>query len=101
MTSHITGPSLARGVKVSAILNRQDDIALTLAAQSIRMEAPVPGKAAIGIELPNDKASIVYLKELIDTAEFRNSEHVTTICLGKDVAGAPVFSNVVYRSYRV
>ena len=84
----------ARGVKVSTILSRQDDIALTLAAQSIRMEAPIPGKSAIGVEIPNETSTTVYLKELIDTAEFRSSKRITTICLGKDVAGAPVFSDV-------
>ena len=84
----------ARGVTVSNVLKRQDDIALHLAAQSIRMEAPIPGKSAIGVEIPNETSTTVYLKELVDTAEFRNSKYITTICLGKDVAGAPVFSNI-------
>ena len=84
----------ARGVKVSEILRLQNDIALSLAAQSIRMEAPIPGKSAIGVEIPNETSTTVYLKELIDTAEFRSSKRITTICLGKDVAGAPVFSDI-------
>ncbi len=84
----------ARGVKVSSILNLENDIALTLAAQSIRMEAPIPGKSAIGIEIPNEHESIVRLSELVDTAEFRNKKQKTTICLGKDVAGTPVFSDI-------
>ncbi len=84
----------ARGVKVSSILSRENDIALTLAAKSIRMEAPIPGKSAIGIEIPNDHESIVRLSELVDTAEFRERKQKTTICLGKDVAGTPVFSDV-------
>ena len=84
----------ARGVKVSSILSLENDIALTLAAKSIRMEAPIPGKSAIGIEIPNDHESIVRLSELVDTAEFRNKKHKTTICLGKDVAGTPVFSDI-------
>ena len=84
----------ARGVKVNSILSLENDIALTLAAESIRMEAPIPGKSAIGIEIPNVHSSIVRLSELVDTAEFRNKKQKTTICLGKDVAGSPVFSDV-------
>ena len=84
----------ARGVKVNSILSLENDIALTLAAESIRMEAPIPGKSAIGIEIPNVHESIVRLSELVDTAEFRNKKQKTTICLGKDVAGSPVFSDV-------
>ena len=84
----------ARGVKVSSILNLQHDIALQLAAEAIRMEAPIPGKSAIGVEIPNKDATIVYLKELVESAEFQNSKAKTTICLGKDVAGTPVFDKV-------
>ena len=58
------------------------------------MEAPIPGKSAIGIEIPNEHESIVRLSELVDTAEFRNKKQKTTICLGKDVAGTPVFSDI-------
>ena len=84
----------ARGVKVSSIMNLQDDIALALAANSIRMEAPIPGKSAIGVEIPNDTSNIVYLKDLIETAEFQSNKSKTAICIGKDVAGAPVFGDV-------
>lgn len=84
----------ARGVKVSSVLNLQDDIALYLAANAIRMEAPIPGKSAIGIEVPNKTSTTVYLRELIETPDFQNSESKTTICVGKDVAGAPVFSDI-------
>ena len=84
----------ARGVKVSAIINLENDIKLALAAKSIRIEAPVPGRSAIGIEIPNEHESIVRLSELVDTAEFRNKKQKTTICLGKDVAGTPVFSDI-------
>ena len=84
----------ARGVKVSSILGLEDDIALTLAAKSIRMEAPIPGKSAIGIEIPNDHESIVRLSELVGTTEFKNKKQTTAICLGKDVAGTPVFSDI-------
>ena len=84
----------ARGVKVSSVLNLQDDIALHLAANSIRMEAPIPGKAAIGVEIPNDTSNIVYLKDLIETPDFQNKGSKTAICIGKDVAGTPVFGDI-------
>ena len=84
----------ARGVKVSSIMSLQDDIALALAANSIRMEAPIPGKSAIGVEIPNDTSNIVYLKDLIETTDFQNNKSKTAICIGKDVAGAPVFGDV-------
>lgn len=84
----------AKGVKVSSIINLENDIALSLGAYSIRTEAPIPGKTAIGIEIPNDRERIVRLSELIDTDEFRSKKQKTTICLGKDIAGAPVFSDI-------
>ncbi len=84
----------ARGVKVSSVLSLQDDIALQLAASSIRMEAPIPGKSAIGVEIPNDTSNTVYLKDLVNTAEFQNKKSKTAICIGKDVAGSPVFGDV-------
>ena len=84
----------AKGVKVSRIINLENDIALSLGAYSIRTEAPIPGKTAIGIEIPNDRERIVRLSELIDTDEFRSKKQKTTVCLGKDVAGSPVFSDI-------
>ena len=84
----------AKGVKVTSILNLQDDIALSLAVQSVRTEAPIPGKSAIGIHIPNDHESLVRLGELIDTDEFRSKKEKTTVCLGKDVTGVPVFSDI-------
>ena len=84
----------AKGVRVNSIINLESDIALTLAATSIRMEAPIPGKSAIGIEIPNAVSSLVRLSELVDTAEFRSKKQSTTICLGKDVSGTPVFGDV-------
>ena len=84
----------ARGVKVSAIMNLQDDIALALAANSIRMEAPIPGKSAIGVEIPNNTSNIVYLRDLVETTDFQNNPSKTAICIGKDVAGAPVFGDI-------
>ena len=84
----------ARGVKTSSVMNLQDDIALNLAAGDIRMEAPIPGKSAIGIEIPNKKPSTVRLRELIEAEEFVSSKSKTTVCIGKDVAGQPVFSDI-------
>ena len=84
----------ARGIKVSSIMNLADDIALNLAADGIRMEAPIPGKTAVGVEIPNKKSAIVRLRELIETDDYKNLKSKTTVCMGKDVAGQPVFADV-------
>ena len=84
----------AKGVKVSSIMSLQDDIALNLAAGAIRMEAPIPGKSAVGVEIPNKKSSTVRLRELIETEDFRNERSRTCVCMGKDVAGQPVFADI-------
>ena len=84
----------AKGVKVSSILNLQDDIALNLAAGSIRMEAPIPGKSAVGIEIPNKKSSTVRLRDLLETEDFVSNKSKTAICIGRDVAGQPVFGDI-------
>ena len=84
----------AKGVKVSSILNLQDDIALNLAAGSIRMEAPIPGKSAVGIEIPNKKSSTVRLRDLLETEEFAASKSKTVVCIGRDVAGQPVLGDI-------
>jgi len=84
----------APGVRVSRIVSLQDDIALNLAAQSIRIEAPIPGRAAIGIEVPNNDISMVYLKELVDTAEFRNIDSYISFGLGKDIAGKKIYADI-------
>ncbi len=84
----------ARGVKVSAITNLFDNISLALAADGVRMEAPIPGKSAIGFEIPNKKPSNVYLRDLIESDEFRNSDSKTLVCMGKDVAGIPIFGDI-------
>ena len=84
----------AKGVKVSQIMNLQDDIALNLAAGSIRMEAPIPGKSAVGIEIPNKKSSIVRLRDLLETPDFESSKSKTIVCIGRDVAGQPVFGDL-------
>ncbi len=84
----------ARGTKVSSIMNLDNDIALNLAADGIRMEAPIPGKTAVGVEIPNKKASLVRLRELIETVDYRDLKSKTTVCMGKDVAGQPIFADV-------
>ena len=77
----------AEGVRVSKIANLADDIALNLAAETIRIEAPIPGKQAVGIEVPNKEKQAVHLREVLEREEFENSESKLTIALGKDVAG--------------
>ena len=84
----------AAGVKVSKIVNLSDDIALKLAAVDIRMEAPIPGKAAIGIEVPNKIVSPVALREVLDTEQFRNAAGGIPVGLGKDIAGNPVIADL-------
>lgn len=84
----------AKGVKVSSVMSLQDDIALNLAAESIRMEAPIPGKSAVGVEIPNKKSSTVRLRELLETEDFTSSKSKTTVCMGKDVAGLPVIADI-------
>ena len=71
----------------SRIANLADDIALNLAAETIRIEAPIPGKQAVGIEVPNKEKEAVHLREVLDSPEFRESKSKLTIALGKDVAG--------------
>ncbi len=77
----------AEGVRVSKIANLADDIALNLAAETIRIEAPIPGKQAVGIEVPNTQREAVHLREVLDSEEFRENESKLSIALGKDVAG--------------
>ena len=84
----------ARGVKVNQITHLFDDIALNLAAEGIRMEAPIPGKSAIGFEIPNKHPATVRLRELLECEEFVHSKSQTCVCIGKDVAGNPVFGDI-------
>jgi S-DNA-T family DNA segregation ATPase FtsK/SpoIIIE len=84
----------APGVKVSKIVSLSDDIALALAAPSIRIEAPIPGKKVIGIEIPNRKATTVGLKEVLLSQEFKNSTSKLTLGLGKDIMGNPVITDL-------
>ena len=84
----------APGVKVTKITSLSDDIALTMKAQSVRIEAPIPGKARIGVEVPNSSSALVYLKEILQTSEFQNSESKLTLALGKDIGGTPVIADL-------
>ncbi len=95
------GPAITRyeiqpppGIKVSRIVGLADDIALNLAAPGVRIEAPIPGKAAVGIEVPNREISPVPLRELIENRDFLNSQSKLTVALGKDIAGAPVVGDL-------
>lgn len=79
-----------RGVKVSKVTNLSDDIALNMAARSIRIEAPIPGKAAVGIEIPNGETSMVAFRELIETSVYRESDSLLPFAMGKSIAGDSV-----------
>ena len=84
----------AEGTRVSKIANLADDIALNLAAETIRIEAPIPGKQAVGIEVPNETKEAVHLREVIDSDEFLNNKSKLSIALGKDVAGKTVVADI-------
>ena len=84
----------AEGVRVSKIANLADDIALNLAAESIRIEAPIPGKQAVGIEIPNKEKETVPLRDVIESEEFENNKSKLTVALGKDVAGSIVLADI-------
>ena len=84
----------AEGVRVSKIANLADDIALNLAAETIRIEAPIPGKQAVGIEVPNKEKQMVGLREVIESDEFEHNDSKLSVALGKDVAGQAVIANI-------
>ena len=84
----------AEGVRVSKIANLSDDIALSLAAETIRIEAPIPGKQAVGIEVPNKENEIVPLRDIIDCDSFKNHKSKLAFALGKDVAGEEVVADI-------
>ena len=95
------GPTVTRyeilpepGVKVSRIVGLTDDIKLNLAASDIRIEAPIPGKSAVGIEVPNKENTIVSLRELFESEEFKNTKAKLSFALGKDIAGKPIVSDI-------
>lgn len=85
---------LAPGIKVSKIVNLADNLAMSLAAIDVRVEAPIPGKSAIGVEVPNDNPALVTLREVIDSDQFWNAHSKLTFALGKDVAGEPRFADL-------
>ena len=84
----------ASGVRISKILGLTDDLALALRALSVRILAPVPGKAVVGIEIPNKVRETVYFKEIVSREEFLNSKSKLTLALGKDIAGKPVITDL-------
>lgn len=97
----VRGPSVTRyeiqpdiGVKVSRIVSLTDDIALALAAKDIRMEAPIPGKSAIGIEVPNNEVSIVTMREVMETPFFQDAESKLSIAFGRDISGQTIVGNL-------
>jgi S-DNA-T family DNA segregation ATPase FtsK/SpoIIIE len=97
----VRGPAVTRyeiqpdvGVKVSRIVSLTDDIALALAAKDIRMEAPIPGKSAIGIEVPNSEVSVVTMREVMETSAFQESASRLSITLGRDISGQPIVGNL-------
>lgn len=85
----------AAGIRISKITNLADDIALNLAATHVRIEAPIPGKAAVGIEIPNTVKNMVYMRELIETPEFSQQRSKLSAGLGKDIAGNCVYCDIV------
>ena len=101
VTAIIPGPVVSRfelepapGVKISRVTNLSDDLALALKALSIRIVAPVPGKAVIGIEIPNPKRQVVALQEILADASYKKSSSPLTIALGKDIMGTPVVNDL-------
>ena len=95
------GPTVTRyelqpsaGVKISKITNLADDIALNLAAAGVRIEAPIPGKAAVGIEIPNRTGKVVRVRDLLESPVFQNSKSKLTVALGKDIAGNAIVTDI-------
>ena len=95
------GPSVTRfevqpapGVKISKITNLSDDIALNLASSGVRIEAPIPGKAAVGIEVPNKVITMVSMRELIDSSKFKSAKSKLSVVLGKDISGNTIVTDL-------
>lgn len=95
------GPAVTRyeiqpnvGVKVSSIVRLADDIALNLEAKSIRIEAPIPGKAAVGIEVENERVNLVSIREMIESKEYRDSVSKISFVIGKNISGTPIISDL-------
>ncbi|TGE32482.1 DNA translocase FtsK [Desulfosporosinus sp. Sb-LF] len=101
VTQVTQGPAITRyeaqpapGVKVSKITNLADDIALSLASADVRIEAPIPGKSVVGIEVPNKEISMVHFREVLETTEFQGTASKLALCLGKDITGTPVIADL-------
>ncbi|MBQ8094915.1 MAG: DNA translocase FtsK [Clostridia bacterium] len=99
--TYMHGPAITRyeiqpapGVKVSRIVNLVDDIALNMASTGVRIEAPIPGKAAVGIEVPNESISTVTLRDVLDTPEMEKVTSPTAVALGKGISGKPVIADM-------
>jgi S-DNA-T family DNA segregation ATPase FtsK/SpoIIIE len=95
------GPAITRyelqpapGVKVSKITSLADDIALSLAASDVRIEAPIPGKSAVGIEVPNREIALVHFREVLESEDFQNSQSKLSLALGKDITGNPIIGDL-------
>ncbi len=95
------GPTITRyevqpapGVKVSKITSLSDDIALSLAARDVRIEAPIPGKSAVGIEVPNREVAVVHFREVLESEEFQGSQSKLSLALGKDITGSAVVGDL-------
>jgi len=84
----------APNVKVSKILGLQDDLAMALSAETIRIQAPIPGRDVVGIEIPNENKDIIYLREILESELFQNSKSPLTIALGKDIVGKPFITDI-------
>jgi len=101
VTQVTQGPAITRyeaqpapGVKVSKITNLADDIALSLASADVRIEAPIPGKSVVGIEVPNKEVSMVHFREVLETTEYQGTPSKLALCLGKDITGTPVIADL-------
>ena len=101
VTNVTQGPAVTRyevhpnsGVKVKGIKNLADDIALNMEAKSIRIEAPIPGKAAVGIEIENDRINMVTVREIIDSSAFKKAESKLTFAVGRDIAGKAIVADL-------
>ncbi len=101
VTQVTQGPAITRyeaqpapGVKVSRITNLADDIALGLAASDVRIEAPVPGKSVVGIEVPNKEIATVHFREVLEAPDFQQAPSKLTLVLGKDITGAPIIADL-------
>ena len=101
VTEVTLGPSVTRyeleiavGTRVSKVVNLADDIKLSLAVTDVRIEAPIPGKSAIGIEVPNKVKSMVGFKELVSSKDFKNAKSKISFCVGKDIAGSVIVGNI-------